>query len=188
MTSSYRSTLRRAMCHRLPACIHSHHGAIFTPRKSSPPPHPHGARFVIPVARPRFFRVYPKPLVSSYPPFSINRMTDPNHCDTSVDQPNRLQASARRKRSHWLRCMVASAAMLAVGLLVFDWYFFFVVDRLSSTLRPIVAVLHQASGDRRARALPSSSGQQPAGDRSLSPTAPVRSAACPNTPPNWYEI
>ena len=136
----------------------------------------------------RFFRVYPKPLVSSYPTFSINRMTDPNHCDTSVDQPNRLQASARRKRSHWLRCMVASAAMLAVGLLVFDWYSFFVVDRLSSTLRPIVAVLHQASGDRRARALPSSSGQQPAGDRSLSPTAPVRSAACPNTPPNWYEI
>ena len=77
--------------------------------------------------------------------------------------------------------------MLAVGLLVFDWYFFFVVDRLSSTLRPIVAVLRQASGDR-ARALPSSSGQQRAGDRSVSPTAPVRSAAYPNTPLNWYEI
>jgi hypothetical protein len=26
----------------------------------------------------RFFRVYSKPLVSSYPLFSINRMTDPN--------------------------------------------------------------------------------------------------------------
>jgi hypothetical protein len=57
--------------------------------------------------------------------------------------------------------------MLAVGLLVFDWYFFFVVDRLLSTLRPIVAVLHRVSGDRRARALPGTSVQQRSGDRSV---------------------
>jgi hypothetical protein len=131
------------------------------------------------------FRVYPKPLAFSYPPFSINRMADPNLCETSrVDQPNRLQASERRRRSTWLCCIVAGAAMLAVSLLVFDWYFFFLFDRLLSTLRPIGAVLRQVNGDRQAGALPSSSVQQRSRDRSVSLTVPVRSAANPKTPAN----
>jgi hypothetical protein len=50
--------------------------------------------------------------------------------------------------------------MLAVSLLVFNWYFFSAVDGLSSTLRPIAAVFRQASGDRQPRPLPSSSAQQ----------------------------
>jgi hypothetical protein len=56
----------------------------------------------------RFFRVYSKPLVSSYALFSIKRMTDPNLGEhRSADQPKRLQGSERRKRSNCLRCMVA---------------------------------------------------------------------------------
>jgi hypothetical protein len=47
--------------------------------------------------------------------------------------------------------------MLALSLLVFDWYFFFVVNRFLSTLRPIGAVLRQVSDGRQAGALPSPS-------------------------------
>jgi hypothetical protein len=54
--------------------------------------------------------------------------------------------------------------MLGVSLLVFDWYFFFVVDRLLSTLRPIGAVLRQASGDREVRRI----GTEQSGDKSVS--------------------
>ena len=37
-----------------------------------------------------FFRVYPKPLVFSYPPFSISRMAEPNLSETSGNyQPTR---------------------------------------------------------------------------------------------------
>jgi len=108
-----------------------------------------------------FFRVRPEPLVFSWPPFSINRMADPNLCEMSgVDQPNRLQANEKRKRSNWLRSIVAGVGMLAVTLLVFDWYFFSAVDGLSSTLRPIAVAFRQASGDRQPRPLPSSSVQQ----------------------------
>ncbi len=37
-------------------------------------------------------------------------MADPNLCETSrVDQPKRLQVSKKRKRSNWLRSIVASS-------------------------------------------------------------------------------
>src|SRR6266481_5163167 len=112
-------------------------------------------------------------------------MADLNLCETSrVDQPNRLQVSGKRKRSKWLRSIVAGAGMLAVSLLVFNWYFFSAVDGLSSTLRPIAAVFRQASGDRQPRPLPSSSVQQRSRDRSVSLIVPVRSAANPKTPAN----
>src|SRR5258708_31672696 len=99
-----------------------------------------------------------------------------------VDQPNRLQVSKKRKRSNWLRSIVAGAGMLAVSLLVFDWYFFSVVDGLLSTLRPIAAVFRQASGDKQPRPVPNSSVPQPSREPSVSLLFPVRSAANPQTP------
>lgn len=110
-------------------------------------------------------------------------MGDQNLCETSrVDQPDKLQASERRNRSNWLRSIVAGAGMLVVGLLVFDWYFFAVVDGLLSTLRPIAVAFRQASDDRQPRPLPSSSVRQRSRDRAVSFLVPVRSAADPETP------
>jgi hypothetical protein len=105
-------------------------------------------------------------------------MANQNFCETSrVEQPNRLQVSEKRKRSYWLRSIVAGAGMLAGNLLAFDWYFFSVVYGLFSRRRPVAAVFSQASGDRQSRRLPSSSVQQRSSDRSTSLIVPVRSAA-----------
>jgi hypothetical protein len=72
--------------------------------------------------------------------------------------------------------------MLVVGLLVFDWYFFAVVDGLLSTMRPIASAFRQASRDRQPRPLPSSSVRQRLRDRAVSLLVPVGSAADPETP------
>jgi hypothetical protein len=107
-------------------------------------------------------------------------MADLNLGETPrIDQPNRLQVSEKRKLSNCLRSIVAGAGMLAVSLLVFDWYFFSAVDGISSTLRPIAAVFRQATGDRQPRPLPGSSVQQHSRDRSVSLLVPVRSAGNP---------
>ncbi len=112
-------------------------------------------------------------------------MADQNLCETPrVDRPNRLQVSEKRKPSNWLRSIVAGAALLAVSVLVFDWWFFAVVDGLLSTVRPIAAVFRQASRDRQPTPLPSSSVQQRSRDRAISLIVPVRSAANPQTPAN----
>ena len=132
-----------------------------------------------------FFPVHPGSLVFNWLPFSINRMADQNLCETPrVDRPNRLQVSEKRKPSNWLRSIVAGAALLAVSVLVFDWWFFAVVDGLLSTVRPIAAVFRQASRDRQPTPLPSSSVQQRSRDRAISLIVPVRSAANPQTPAN----
>jgi hypothetical protein len=64
-------------------------------------------------------------------------------------QGNRRHARDRVKQSNWLRSLVAGFAMSAVGslgvVLVFDWYFFSVVESLSTSLRPIAQAFHQAS-------------------------------------------
>jgi hypothetical protein len=110
-------------------------------------------------------------------------MGDQNLCETSrLDQPNRLQVSEKRNRSNWLRSIVAGAGILVVSLLVFDWYFFAVVDGLLSTLRPIAAAFRQAGGDRQPRLLPGSSVRQRSRDRASSLLVPVRSAADLETP------
>ncbi|MEY2605475.1 MAG: hypothetical protein QOH31_3291 [Verrucomicrobiota bacterium] len=62
---------------------------------------------------------------------------------------NRRQASDRIKQPNWLHSIVAGAAMLAVSslgvVLVFDWYFFSVVESLSIRLRPIAGAFHHAN-------------------------------------------
>jgi len=62
---------------------------------------------------------------------------------------NRRQASDRVKQPNWLHSIVAGAAMLAVSslgvVLVFDWYFFSVVESLSISLRPIAGAFHHAN-------------------------------------------
>jgi hypothetical protein len=73
-------------------------------------------------------------------------------CGTAHHEPvNRRQASDRVKQPNWLHSIIASAAMLAVSsvgiVLVFDWYFFSVVDSLSMSLRPIAAAFHRANDD-----------------------------------------
>jgi hypothetical protein len=148
-------------------------------------PHDHRARFLIQATCPAFSPFRPGSLVFNWPPFFINRMADQNLCETlRADQPNRLQVSEKRKPSNWLRSIVAGVGLLAFSVLVFDWWFFAVVDGLLSTLRPIAAEFRQASGDRQPRPLPSSSIQQRSRDRSVSLIVPVRSAANPQTPAN----
>src|SRR5260370_34987367 len=95
-------------------------------------------------------------------------MADQNLCETSrVDQPNRLQVSEKRKRSNWLRSIVAGAGMLAVSLLVFDWDFFSAGDGLSSPLRPIAPVFRQTICHSHPRPLPLSSLPQRTRDPSV---------------------
>src|SRR5260221_6736104 len=94
-------------------------------------------------------------------------MADQNLRETSrVDQPNRLQVSEKRKRCNWLRSIVAGAGMLAVSLPRFDSDFFFLVDRLLSTLRAIAAVIRPAYGGKATRTLPTSSVPQRSSRRS----------------------
>src|SRR5438132_6170318 len=69
---------------------------------------------------------------------------------TAHDEPvNRRLAGNRGKQSNWLHSIFAGAAMLAVSslgvVLVFDWYFFSVVESLSISLQPIAAAFHHAN-------------------------------------------
>jgi hypothetical protein len=54
-------------------------------------------------------------------------------------------------RKNWLHSIIAGAAMLAVStlgvVLIFDWYFFSVIDGLSTSLRPVAGVLRHVNGD-----------------------------------------
>ena len=63
---------------------------------------------------------------------------------------NRRQGSGRIKQPNLLHSIVAGAAMLAVAslgvVLVFDWYFFSVVESLSISLQPIAGAFHHAKG------------------------------------------
>jgi hypothetical protein len=65
------------------------------------------------------------------------------------------RANGDRKRSNWLHSIVAGAGIPTVSspvaALVFDWYFFSVVDRLTHALRPIARALHQGDGNAQAR-------------------------------------
>jgi hypothetical protein len=67
------------------------------------------------------------------------------------DLINASQVSNTRKQPNWVHSIIAGAAMLAVGslglVLIFDWYFFSVMDGLSSSLRPIASVIRHANGD-----------------------------------------
>jgi hypothetical protein len=62
---------------------------------------------------------------------------------------NKRQESDRVKQPNWLHSIVSGAAMLAVSslgvVLVFDWYFFSVVESLSISLRPIAGAFHHAN-------------------------------------------
>jgi cytoskeletal protein RodZ len=65
------------------------------------------------------------------------------------ERVNRRQVGENRKQPNWFESVVAGAAMLVVGIVgvvaVFDWYFFSVVDGISTTLEPIVSAFHQAN-------------------------------------------
>jgi hypothetical protein len=53
-------------------------------------------------------------------------------------------------RANWLHSIIAGAAMLVSSLgvvLAFDWYFFSVIDGLSTSLRPIAGALRHVNGD-----------------------------------------
>ena len=70
---------------------------------------------------------------------------------TAAHEPvNRGQGSDRIKQPNLLHSIIAGAAMLAVSslvvVLVFDWYFFSVVESLSISLRPIAGAFHHANG------------------------------------------
>jgi len=70
---------------------------------------------------------------------------------TAAHEPvNRRQGSDRIKEPNLLHSIIAGAAMLAVSslgvVLVFDWYFFSVVESLSISLRPIAGAFHHANG------------------------------------------
>jgi hypothetical protein len=69
---------------------------------------------------------------------------------TAAHEPvNRRQGSDRIKQPNLLHSIIAGAAMLAVSslgvVLVFDWYFFSVVESLSISLRPIAGAFHHAN-------------------------------------------
>jgi hypothetical protein len=132
--------------------------------------------------------------------------------ETAPDDPmNTSQVSTIRKQPNWLHSIIAGAAMLAVGslgvVLIFDWYFFSVIDGLSFSLKPIASVIRHANGDtatnagrahnRRERREQSDtkaimahswlfdeSDQPRDGDQAGSLFAPVRAAADSKTPAN----
>ena len=69
---------------------------------------------------------------------------------TAAHEPvNKRQGSDRIKQPNLLHSIIAGAAMLAVSslgvVLVFDWYFFSVVESLSISLRPIAGAFHHAN-------------------------------------------
>ncbi|SRR5258707_8912494 len=72
------------------------------------------------------------------------------------ERVNRRQVGKKRKQASWFESIMAGAAMLVVGSLgvvvVFDWYFFSVVDGLSITLEPIVSAFHQANDNTSKKA------------------------------------
>jgi hypothetical protein len=66
-------------------------------------------------------------------------------------------------------------------VLIFDWYFFSVIDGLSTSLRPIAGAFHHASGV--AKSITDKPDQQRAGDQAGSPlVVPVDSSANSKTP------
>ena len=101
------------------------------------------------------------------------------------DLVNRSRVSNTKKQPNWLHSIIAGAAMLAIGsvgvVLVFDWYFFSVMDALSTSLRPIASVLRHANA---AKAITDKSDQPRDGDQAGSLFVPVRSAADSKTPAN----
>jgi hypothetical protein len=86
----------------------------------------------------------------------------------------------KRKQSNWIRSIVAGAGMLAVSslgaVLVFDWYFFSVVDGLSTSLQPIAVVFRQPRYDTARKAGPHE--DRPQGESLF---VPVRSTGNPKT-------
>ena len=78
-------------------------------------------------------------------------MTNENLPETGgARKANGRHVEKTRKESNWPRSIMASAALVAVGSLgtavVLDWYFYFLVDGLATSLRPIGEALHQAIG------------------------------------------
>lgn len=59
--------------------------------------------------------------------------------------------SNTRKQPNWVHSIIAGAAMLAISsllaVLIFDWYFFSVIDGLSTSLRPIAGAFRHATAD-----------------------------------------
>jgi hypothetical protein len=59
--------------------------------------------------------------------------------------------SNTRKQPKWLHTIIAGAAMLAISsllaVLIFDWYFFSLIDALSTSLRPIAGAFRHATAD-----------------------------------------
>ena len=78
-------------------------------------------------------------------------MTKENQSETGgAGNANGRHVERTKKESNWTRSIMASAALVAVGSLgtavVLDWYFYFLVDGLSTSLRPIGEALHQVAG------------------------------------------
>jgi hypothetical protein len=66
-------------------------------------------------------------------------------------------ASRNKKQSNWFHSIVAGAGLLTLSslgaVLIFDWYFFSVVDGHTTMLRPIAGAFHQV--DDHAQSEPS---------------------------------
>jgi hypothetical protein len=67
------------------------------------------------------------------------------------DLMNTPRVSNTRKQPNGWHSIIAGAAMLVVCslgvVLIFDWYFFSVIDGLSTSLRPIAGALRHANSD-----------------------------------------
>jgi hypothetical protein len=102
-----------------------------------------------------FFRVYPESLVWVRRALFIARMADPDvGRSASIKIPlNATEPPAVGQKSNWLRSVAAGMAILALSsfsaVLIFDWYFFSVMDGIAADLRPVVGAFHPNGHDAR---------------------------------------
>jgi hypothetical protein len=96
-------------------------------------------------------------------------MADPGEAAIIKKRP----AAAGQERSNWLRSLVASMGILALSsfgaVVIFDWYFFSIVDGIAADLRPVVGAFHPVG--RGTRSTQSLQAKQPdASERAPDPS------------------
>jgi hypothetical protein len=109
-----------------------------------------------------FFRAYPESLVRLRYAFFIARMADPDEAAIVKKRP----AAAGQERLNWLRSLAASMGILALSsfgaVVIFDWYFFSVVDGIAADLRPVVGAFHPVGHARSSQSLRAKQPDSPA--------------------------